>query len=363
MAYVGQTILMTFFFLPIFPLGVFISMTGLIFSYWVEKYNLLRFYKRPEMINFEIGKLYFSNFKIAVLLLSVSNFIFHQSNFINNQIFLLLGPIIVVLIITFFPYDHLLDINYIGVEEKDIIQGKYEDFYFKFNFHYDRTNPFTKLQGNLKYVERLKSKNLISDEEYKNYINEINGHSCEVNLIEVYYRNNNDLNEKNRTNLKNKNKRMLSKAKNSSLIQGFKSLFKRSIMTDNGVNVHKTNILNKLSTTMMNVDSGKSEGEEKSPGILRLILNSQKEDCFSNSELILNENQHAKVKKKVKVKLRERPKLESKLTAVPENHGMIEVNYLKSTIDKNESGDESRRESQIKINQQILNEEESKVAL
>lgn len=349
MAYIGQTVLMTFFFLPIFPLGVFISTTGLILTYWVEKYNLLRFYKRPEMINFEIGKLYFSNFKIAVLLLSISNFIFHKSNYEDNQIFLLAVPIIIVLLITMFPYDNLLDINLIGVEEKDIVQGKYEDFYFKFNFHYDRANPFTKMQGNLKYVERLLTKNLISEVEYENYKNEIKGNSSEVNLIEVYYRNNNNLNERNRTNLKLQNKRMLKKTNNTNLIQGLKGLFKRSIMTNKNDNAHR-GLLNKQSTTMMNNDSTK--GEERSPGLLKLMLSSHKEDCISNSELLMIENDTQKKKRKIKLKLKDKPNIECKADA-----SMIETNYLKSTIDKNESVEESKRESQAQINQHTQMEE------
>jgi hypothetical protein len=36
----GKTGLLTFFFIPIFPIAVFISIFGLIYSYWIEKVNL-----------------------------------------------------------------------------------------------------------------------------------------------------------------------------------------------------------------------------------------------------------------------------------------------------------------------------------
>lgn len=348
MAYIGQTTLMTFFFLPIFPMGVFISAVGLICSYLVEKYNLLRFYKRPEMINFEIGKLYFTNFKISILLLATSNFIFFQTVYKDNQIFWLVAPLIIVLLLTIFPFDHLLDMNFIGVEEKDIVQGKYEDFYFKFNFHYDRTNPFTKLQGNLKYVERLKAKNLISEEEYSNFVNEINSHSCEVNLIEVYYRNNNDLNGKNRTNLKSQNKKLINKIKNNPAMKNFKSLFKSSILMNNTNHescLPKKNLIEKFSSTFLNLEQVGEE--EKQFGLLKLIQNSQKDDCISNGELILNEA--SSINQKLKLKLKEKPKflLKRPLQEI-EKVGMIDVNILKSTIDKYESEEEEKKRMSVR---------------
>lgn len=305
------------------------------------------------MINFEIGKLYFSNFKIAVLLLSVSNFIFYRSIFTDNQVFWLVTPLIIVFFLTIFPFDHLLDMNFIGVEEKDIIQGKYEDFYFKFNFHYDRTNPFTKLNGNLKYVERLKAKNLISEQEYTNYINEINHHSCEVNLIEVYYRNNNDLNGKNRMNLKNQNKRMINKIKNNPAVRNFKSLFKTSILmnkTSNEKSLPKDNLINKFNTTFFNI--GQEGEEEKQFGLMKLIQNSQKDDCVSNSELILNKG--SAINKKLKLKLKDKPKLHSEIPLQEvDKLGMIDMKNLKSTIDKNDS-EESKRDGPFGKTQDML---------
>ena len=37
----GKTSLLTFFFIPIFPCAVFISIFGLIYSYWVDKVRLI----------------------------------------------------------------------------------------------------------------------------------------------------------------------------------------------------------------------------------------------------------------------------------------------------------------------------------
>ena len=38
-SYIAKTILMSFFYIPIFPLGMPISLLGFIFGYWLEKYN------------------------------------------------------------------------------------------------------------------------------------------------------------------------------------------------------------------------------------------------------------------------------------------------------------------------------------
>lgn len=50
-SYLFKTILMTMFYLPIFPIGVPISLLGLILAYYLEKYNFTHNYKRPEMLN------------------------------------------------------------------------------------------------------------------------------------------------------------------------------------------------------------------------------------------------------------------------------------------------------------------------
>ena len=204
MAYLGQTTLMSFFYLPIFPIGIVISMIGLILSYWVEKYNLVRVYKRPEMINFQIGKAYFSYFKIALLLYSLSNLIFYKDIVINdskNVAFTL--PLIIFIIISVFPYHNLLNINLIGLEEKEIIKGKYDDFYFKFNFHYDRLNPLTKQQGSINYLNKLYKTKKISETEYHEILEDLRNNENNVNLIECYYRNNKDINTKGRNLLSN----------------------------------------------------------------------------------------------------------------------------------------------------------------
>ncbi len=61
-SYIIKTLLMTFFFAPIFPLGFGISFTGFIFGYWIEKYNLSKMYKKPEKLDKQIAEFYVNFF-------------------------------------------------------------------------------------------------------------------------------------------------------------------------------------------------------------------------------------------------------------------------------------------------------------
>ena len=50
-SYLVKTLLMSFIFAPIFPLGFGISLIGFVFGYWLEKYNFSKMYKKPEKLD------------------------------------------------------------------------------------------------------------------------------------------------------------------------------------------------------------------------------------------------------------------------------------------------------------------------
>ena len=64
-SYIAKTLLMTFLFIPIFPLGLGISLLGFIFAYWIEKYNFANMYKNPEKLDKQIAE-YYSNYFILI---------------------------------------------------------------------------------------------------------------------------------------------------------------------------------------------------------------------------------------------------------------------------------------------------------
>ena len=57
-AYFIKTLLMSFFFSPVFPLGFCISFVGFIFAYWLEKFNFSKMYKKPEKLDKIIADYY-----------------------------------------------------------------------------------------------------------------------------------------------------------------------------------------------------------------------------------------------------------------------------------------------------------------
>ena len=57
-SYLVRTVLMSFYFASIFPLGFGISLIGLIFAYWLEKFNFSKMYKRPEKLDKQIAEFY-----------------------------------------------------------------------------------------------------------------------------------------------------------------------------------------------------------------------------------------------------------------------------------------------------------------
>ena len=75
-SYIAKTVLMSFFYIPIFPLGIIISFAGFCFFYWLEKYNFANRYKRPKMINGQIAEFYNNFLIIALFVYAVGDYIF-----------------------------------------------------------------------------------------------------------------------------------------------------------------------------------------------------------------------------------------------------------------------------------------------
>ena len=75
-SYIAKTILMSFFYIPIFPLGIIISFIGFCFFYWLEKINFTKNCKRPDMLNSQIAIFYNDFFIIALFIYSLGDYIF-----------------------------------------------------------------------------------------------------------------------------------------------------------------------------------------------------------------------------------------------------------------------------------------------
>lgn len=176
-AYLGKTELITVFYLPLVPFACGISLCGLVLMYVIEKRLTVSMYKRPENINGEITMDFVSNFKTVLFVYSVSMYIFSidysKAAFISM---LLMASVLVV------PLNRIM---FCDIVEKLGVKIRYEDFYFNFLSHYEIENPVTRKNGNRNYLERIKSKNLLSDNEYNLYKAEINA-GANLDLKELY---------------------------------------------------------------------------------------------------------------------------------------------------------------------------------
>ena len=165
-SYISKTLLMTFFYLPLFPLGIVFSMCGLVLGFYLEKFNIGHRYKRPEMMNEAICKFYANFFELNFFMLALGNLIFLRDK--NKVDYWSFANIIIFFILLIIPYGQYLDFNFIGVNQSQIINKDYNEVYFTFYNDYERMNPFTRKIGTINYLKRLRELDYISEEEFQN---------------------------------------------------------------------------------------------------------------------------------------------------------------------------------------------------
>ena len=179
-SYLVKTVLMTFFYLPLFPLGTIISSLGLFFGYYLEKWNFSKMYKRPEMINCKIVEFYSYHFPLNFFMLGLGDHIFmsDDTNYIWHTCFFIIFGIIAIV-----PFNKIFNYDFLGINESQIKKEKYDDIFFTFYNDYDRSNPMTKKEGITRFVNKLKDKEFIKDTEYEEILKNLEN----INLMEVYY--------------------------------------------------------------------------------------------------------------------------------------------------------------------------------
>jgi hypothetical protein len=181
-SYLSKTLLMTFLYIPIFPLGLCISLFGFILGYFLEKYNFIKMYKRPEMLNSNLCSFYSNYFCINFFMLGIGNYIFIRDS--NESNIWPLVNINVFAILIIIPYNQILLFDFIGIKEWQLKNNKnYEEEYFNFYNDYERANPMTKKDGMKRFIFKLKQKG------YINTINTVILNTIDnINLMEVYYK-------------------------------------------------------------------------------------------------------------------------------------------------------------------------------
>ena len=181
-SYIGNTLLMSFFYIPIFPLGVPISLLGFILGYFLEKFNFINMYRRPEMLNQNICFFYIENFKVILFCYSIGCFLFMNDVFPHNK--WTLSNLIIFGLLCVIPYSKIFKCD-LGVKQSDIYKKSYEEN--KFYNDYENINPMTVYFKAYKILNKLKKKDRISEKIYNEIFNKING----MNIMNYYYDNNN----------------------------------------------------------------------------------------------------------------------------------------------------------------------------
>ena len=180
-SYLAKTILMTMFYLPIFPIGVPISLLGLIMAYFLEKYNFTHHYKRPEMLNQKLGKFYFNFFICVFLLYCLGNNIFSNLAKLDDSWSII--SLIFFGTLSILPYTKPISYYFNTNKDYNLDSKPMSDMYFSFCNDYQRQNPFTKKEGMHFYITELKRRGYISK-----FIYDILQKNIEkINVMEIYY--------------------------------------------------------------------------------------------------------------------------------------------------------------------------------
>ena len=182
-SYLAKTLLMTFLYIPIFPLGILISLVGFILGYLLEKFNYSHMYKRPEMLNHKLCVFYVNHFDIIIFVYAIGDYIFMHDAYENGVI--PLAKIIIFGIVTIVPYSKLLKKNCFGVQESKINTDEYSEKFFTFSTDYERANPMTRKKGIKHYLQKMFESGKINDMEYRKYMKQFES----LNLMKIYYDN------------------------------------------------------------------------------------------------------------------------------------------------------------------------------
>ena len=135
------------------------------------------------MLNNKLCKFYVDYFVVALFVLAIGNYVFLNDAYENKNWCLV--NIICFGILVIVPFQQFLKNNFLGYNESEINKKTYEEVYFTFYNDYERANPITKIEGIKIYLKKLLESNKISQENYNNYIENIN----KINVVEIYYEN------------------------------------------------------------------------------------------------------------------------------------------------------------------------------
>ena len=162
-SYLVKTLFMSFIYFPIFPLGFCISLIGFIFGYWWEKFNFSIMYKKPEKLDKQITEYYVIFFFLNFLIFAFGSFYFLS---VGHEVDIFILVIFIVnYILLIIPFHLCFQKDYFKFNESEIHKKTYDDMYLNFIIDYERANPMTRIEGEMRYLDKLEEKNKITKKE------------------------------------------------------------------------------------------------------------------------------------------------------------------------------------------------------
>ena len=279
-SYIAKTLLLSLFYVPIFPFGIIISLIGFLIGYILELYNFTHLYKRPEMINEKICLFYIEYFVVNIFIFCLGILIFMERIF-SSDIWIIFN-LVIFGILSFVPYTKFIKCHCFTISNPFINNDtNYEDVYFSFYNDYQRQNPITKIDGLKNYINKLRINGYISQKVYNfSYMNIDN-----INVMELYYRSKMNRNiVQSQVALANINNSYKNSLQNKKSIKNKKQLSNAYSMLNRSSTIYDEQLTNLLKQSIYKQRFGNNLDE------LNKILNNKNIFNGNNTEIISNNN-------------------------------------------------------------------------
>ena len=158
-SFISNAILISLFYMSIFPIGMIFGFAGLLFTY-ISEFFYVGLYKRPEVLNSKLCIFYISNFKWAIFVFTLGNYIFLSPLNKSQRLNWSLINLIVFFILAVIPFQSI-KIKTVDISESESKRDTYRDSYIYFSTDYEKLCPFTRKDAYTKYFKVLMKKDLV----------------------------------------------------------------------------------------------------------------------------------------------------------------------------------------------------------
>ena len=170
-SFISNAVLIPLFYMSIFPIGMIFGFAGLLFTY-ISEFFYVGLYKRPEILNSKLCIFYVSNFKWAIFVFALGNYIFLSPLNKNQRLNWSLINLIIFFILGLIPYQSI-KIDTVGISESESKRDTYKDSYIFFSTDYEKLCPFTRKKAYIKYFKKLITDQIIDKHEGKRIIDDL----------------------------------------------------------------------------------------------------------------------------------------------------------------------------------------------